>query len=187
MRAQNASTDQLYQAEVAKYSEGPRIGISDSENRRLKKLIDKRVLVVMVFTYFLQAIDKGTLSFTSIMNLPDDLNLKGQQYSWLTTCIYIAILIVEYPINWLVQRLPVAKFLGTCIIVWGSILALHAASQNFAGIAALRTLLGIFEAVCQPTFLIMSSMWYKREEQVLIVSFWYCMVSETTFSIHTSS
>lgn len=26
-------------------------------------------------------------------------------------------------------------------------------------------LAGIFEAVCQPTFLIMSSMWYKREEQ----------------------
>lgn len=129
----------------------------------------------MVFTYFLQALDKGTLSFTSIMGLPEDLKLVGQQYSWLTTSIYIAILIVEYPINWLVQRLPIAKFLGTCIIIWGSILAFHAASSNFAGICALRILLGIFEAVCQPTFLIMSSMWYKREEQVLIVSFWYCM------------
>lgn len=28
-----------------------------------------------------------------------------------------------------------------------------------------RTLLGIFEAVCQPTFLVMSGMWYKRSEQ----------------------
>lgn len=103
----------------------------------------------MVFTYFLQALDKGTLSFTSIMQLPQDLNLQGQQYSWLTTCIYIAILIVEYPINWLVQRLPIAKFLGTCIILWGSILACHAAAQNFAGICALRTLLGMmmFEIV----------------------------------------
>ncbi|KAF2166292.1 hypothetical protein M409DRAFT_66760 [Zasmidium cellare ATCC 36951] len=162
-------------AEVAKYTEGHAITISDAENSRLKKLIDKRVLTIMVFTYFLQALDKGTLSFTSIMNLPQDLHLVGQQYSWLTTCIYIAILIVEYPINWLVQRLPIAKFLGGCIIIWGGILALHAAASNFAGICALRTLLGIFEAVCQPTFLIMSSMWYKREEQVLIVSFWYCM------------
>lgn len=97
----------------------------------------------MVFTYFLQALDKGTLSFTSIMNLPQDLHLVGQQYSWLTTCIYIAILIVEYPINWLVQRLPIAKFLGGCIIIWGGILALHAAASNFAGICALRTLLGM--------------------------------------------
>ncbi|PPJ55591.1 hypothetical protein CBER1_03743 [Cercospora berteroae] len=162
-------------AEVAKYANAEAVVISDSENKRLKKLIDKRVLTIMVFTYFLQALDKGTLSFTSIMGLREDLNLVGQQFSWLTTCIYIAILIVEYPINWLVQRLPIAKFLGTCIIVWGTILALHAAGSNFAGMVALRTLLGVFEAVCQPTFLIMSSMWYKREEQALIVSCWYAM------------
>ncbi|EMF08909.1 2-ketogluconate transporter [Sphaerulina musiva SO2202] len=161
--------------EVAKYASATAIAISPAENRRLKMLIDKRVLTIMVLTYFLQALDKGTLSFTSIMGLREDLHLHGQQFSWLTTCIYIAILIVEYPINWLVQRLPIAKFLGTCIILWGSILACHAAAVNFAGITALRTLLGIFEAVCQPTFLIMSSMWYKREEQAFIVSCWYCM------------
>lgn len=39
------------------------------------------------------------MSFTSIMGIREDTNLKGQEYSWLTTCIYIAILIVEYPIN----------------------------------------------------------------------------------------
>jgi hypothetical protein len=33
----------------------------------------------MVFTYFLQALDKGTLSFAAIMNLREDLGLVGQQ------------------------------------------------------------------------------------------------------------
>ncbi|SMR63771.1 unnamed protein product [Zymoseptoria tritici ST99CH_1A5] len=162
-------------AEVARYTDTARIEISPAENLRLRKLINKRVLTIMVLTYFLQALDKGTLSFTSIMKLPEDLNLQKQQYSWLTTCIYIAILIVEYPINWLIQRLPIAKFLGACIVIWGSVLAFHAAATGFAGICALRTLLGIFEAVCQPTFLILSSMWYRREEQAMIVAFWYCM------------
>jgi MFS family permease len=112
----------------------------------------------MVATYFLQALDKGTLSFASIMGIREDLQLEEKnRYSWLTSCIYIAILIVEYPINWLIQRVPIAKFLGTCIICWGSVLALHASASNFAGICTLRTLLGIFEAVCQPTFLIMVS------------------------------
>lgn len=40
---------------------------------------------------------------------------------------------------------------------------------------AVRTLLGIFEAVCQPTFLILSSMWYRRDEQAQIVTYWYMM------------
>ena len=103
-------------------------------------MIDRRVLSVMVFTYFLQALDKGTLSFAVIMGIKDDLHLHGQQYSWLTTCIYIAILIVEYPINYLIQRLPVAKYLGISIIVWGSVLALHATMTTFTHAVVLRTL-----------------------------------------------
>lgn len=161
--------------EVAKYATSTGIELSEADNKRLRRMIDCKVLTVMVFTYFLQALDKGTLSFTSIMKLPQDLHLKGQQYSWLTTCIYIAVLIVEYPTNYLIQRLPVAKYLGTSIVLWGTTLACHAAAKNFTGILALRTLLGIFEAVCQPSFLILSSMWYRREEQAQTVTYWYMM------------
>ncbi|KAK6334065.1 hypothetical protein TWF696_002567 [Orbilia brochopaga] len=163
-------------AEVAKYADPSRVVvITPEENKRLKRMIDRRVLAVMVFTYFLQALDKGTLSFASIMNIRQDNNLVGQQYSWLTTCIYIAILIVEYPINWVIQRVPIAKALGVCVVIWGSILALHAATHNFAGLVTVRTLLGIFEAVCQPSFVVLSGMWYKREEQAEAVTYWYMM------------
>lgn len=161
--------------EVAQYATSTGVEISEAENNRLLRMINLRVLPIMVFTYFLQALDKGTLSFTSIMKLPQDLHLHGQQYSWLTTCIYIAVLIVEYPTNYLIQRLPVAKYLGVSIMLWGTILACHAAAKNFAGILALRTLLGIFEAVCQPAFLILSSMWYRRSEQAQTVTYWYMM------------
>ncbi|KAM0710206.1 hypothetical protein Q7P35_002568 [Cladosporium inversicolor] len=163
-------------AEVAKYATGEQVDISEPENKRLKKLIDKRVLSIMVFTYFLQALDKGTMSFTSIMGLQEDFNLVGTElFPWLTTCIYIAILVVEYPINYTIQRVPIGKFLGICIIIWGSILALHAACSTFTHLVIVRTLLGTFEAVCQPTFLVMSGMWYKREEQAQTVTYWYMM------------
>ncbi|KAI6855152.1 MFS general substrate transporter [Hortaea werneckii] len=161
--------------EVAKYTTGEYVEVSEAESKRLRRLIDTRVLPIMIVTYFLQALDKGTMSFTSIMGIREDTNLQGQEYSWLTTCIYIAILIVEYPINRLVQILPIGKFLGTAIIGWGSILCLHAACHNFKGLVTVRTLLGIFEAVCQPTFLVMSGMWYKRSEQAETVTYWYMM------------
>ena len=181
-------------AEVAKYATGERIDISPAENKRLRKMIDRRVLVIMVLTYFLQALDKGTLSFTSIMGIRKDLDLlDGQKFSWLTTCIYIAILIVEYPINWTIQRVPIGKFLGGCVIAWATILCLHSVAKNFTHMIVLRTLLGVFEAVCQPSFLVMSSMWwvlfkhtcfsrytdmierYKRDEQAETVTYWYMM------------
>lgn len=145
--------------EVAKYAGGVGIIITPEENKRLKKLVDKRVLTVMVFTYFLQALDKGTLSFTSVMGIREDTNLKGQEFSWLTTCIYIGILVVEYPTNWLIQRVPIAKYLGASICIWGTTLCLHAVCTNFVGLVTVRTVLGIFEAVCQPAFVFLSSMW----------------------------
>ena len=191
--------------ELAKYANAVAVEISPEENKRLLRLINRRVLPVMIFTYFLQALDKGTMSFASIMGIREDIPvlkdnskvcilfpyswdccnetpsvrqtsamalLTSVQFAWLTTCIYIAVLIVEYPTNWIIQRVPIAKYLGLNILAWSTTLALHSVCWNFPSLVAVRTLLGIFEAVCQPTFLILSSMWYKREEQAQIVTFW---------------
>ncbi|KAJ5378167.1 uncharacterized protein N7496_005576 [Penicillium cataractarum] len=161
--------------EVQMYS-STRVVVSEADDKRLKKMIDRRVLVIMILTYFLQALDKGTMSFSSIMGIKTDAHLEdGQKYSWLTTCIYIAVLIVEYPTNWIIQRVPIGKYLGINICLWGTILALHSACHNFTGLVIVRTLLGIFEACCQPTFVMLSSMWYKREEQAATVTYWYMM------------
>jgi len=161
--------------EVAKYASDTAVEVTPEESRRLRRMIDKRVLIIMIITYFIQALDKGTLSFAAIMGIRTDNNLVGQQYQWLTTCIYIAVLIVEYPTNWIIQRVPIAKYLGINIILWRIVLACHAACHNFTQLVAVRTLLGIFECVCQPAFLVLSSMWYKREEQAETVAYWYMM------------
>ncbi|KAJ5833945.1 hypothetical protein N7474_002256 [Penicillium riverlandense] len=161
--------------EIQQYAGRGMIEVDEATNKRLRRMIDKRVLVVMIITYFLQALDKGTVSFSSIMGIEQDANLKGQEYSWLTTCIYLAVLVVEYPTNWIIQRVPVAKYLGANICIWGTILALHAACHNFAGLVTVRTLLGVFEACCQPIFVLLSSIWYKRDEQAATVTYWYMM------------
>ena len=84
-------------------------------------------------------------------------------------------MIVEYPTNWIIQRVPIAKYLGINICLWGTVLALHAACKNFTQMVVVRTLLGIFEACCQPSFVLLSSMWYKREEQAATVTYWYAI------------
>jgi hypothetical protein len=40
--------------EIAKYAEGTGIDMSRDESNRLRRMIDRRVLVVMILTYFLQ-------------------------------------------------------------------------------------------------------------------------------------
>ncbi|KAH7402431.1 allantoate permease [Pyrenochaeta sp. MPI-SDFR-AT-0127] len=163
--------------EVAKYADATAVEISEEDNKRLKRMIDRRVLPIMVITYFLQSLDKGTMSATSIMGIRDDIPIlkKNSVFGWLTTCIYLAVLLVEYPTNWILQRVPVAKYLGANILAWSAVLCCHALCFSFPSLVAVRTLLGIFEAVCQPAFLIMTSIWYKRDEQAQIVTYWYMM------------
>lgn len=64
--------------ELAKYISDARITISPEKNDELRRKIDRRILAVMISTYFLQAIDKGTMSFASIMGIRDDTHLSKQ-------------------------------------------------------------------------------------------------------------
>lgn len=68
--------------EIQAYAAHGQVDIDEETNRRLKKLIDRRVLVIMICTYFLQALDKGTMSFSAIMGIKKDANLEdGQKVS----------------------------------------------------------------------------------------------------------
>lgn len=65
--------------ETARYAEGAPILIDEATNKRLFWKINKRILFVMLVTYFCQSLDKGTLGFSSIMGIKQDAHLVGQQ------------------------------------------------------------------------------------------------------------
>jgi hypothetical protein len=44
------------------------------------------------------------------------------------------------------------------VIIWGVVLMCHAACQNFAGLAAARAFLGVFEASINPGTMLLFSM-----------------------------
>jgi MFS family permease len=87
---------------------------------------------------------------------------------------YFGYLAGQYPAGYLLQRLPIAKFLGLCTIGWGIILMTTPACHNFAGTAANRFLLGLLESTVNPGFVMIMSMWYTSAEQPLRLEAYYC-------------
>ena len=77
------------------------------------------------------------------------------------------------PSNLLMQRSPPAWYLAANIFMWGALLMCQAASKNFATLAALRVLSGAFEAIADPAFMLIISMFYTREEQPWRISIYY--------------
>lgn len=58
------------------------------------------------------------------------------------------------------------------IFVWGVALCCHAACTNFAGLFVVRLILGMCEGSITAGFLIVSAMFYTRNEQTLRVGYW---------------
>lgn len=130
--------------------------------------------VLNLYRYLLQYLDKNSLNFASVYGLQDGTNLHGQQYSDLSTLFYVAYLIAQYPAGYALQKLPIGKTLSITAIVWGLILMTTAGCTSFAGIATNRFFLGFTEAIVNPGFVLMMSMWYTVKEQPLRLEIYYC-------------
>lgn len=135
------------------------------KNKWLVKKVDMVLLPLMAGTYVLQFIDKQALSYSAVFDLLEDTGTTLKQYSWFGSIFYLAYLVAKYPWSFLAQKTLMAKVVAGCIIAWGSIIMLTAASSNFAGLAVCRFFLGIFEAPITPIFMMIVGMWYTRQEQ----------------------
>lgn len=151
--------------------------------KQLKKLIRKidfTIAPLLAAVYFLQFLDKTTLSYTAVMGIRKDTHLVGQDYSDLSMLFYIGFLAAEFPTQYLAQHISrLGLYLGTNIMLWGLILGCHAACTSFAGLAICRTLLGVFESCVAPILVLIIAMWYKKEEQGRRVSWFYVCNSLT--------
>lgn len=57
--------------------------------KKLVKKIDLTIAPLLAAVYFLQFLDKTTLSYTAVMGIRTDTHLKGQDYSDLSMLFYI--------------------------------------------------------------------------------------------------
>ncbi|KAJ5573466.1 uncharacterized protein N7459_007893 [Penicillium hispanicum] len=119
------------------------------------------------------ATEQTTLSYAAIFGIRDDLKLHGTEYNWLSSIFYFGFLAWAFPTNFLMQRLPIGKYLGVNIFMWGVFLMIQAACNSFETLAVLRALGGAAEACADPAFMLITSMWYTRREQPVRIGLWY--------------
>jgi MFS family permease len=72
------------------------------------------------------------------------------------------------------QAFPVTKVLGVNIFFWGIVTACTGAVQTSIQLIAIRTLLGVTEAVVIPSLIMITAAWYKRQEGAYRFGIWFC-------------
>jgi len=108
------------------------IVLSEDAEKNLLKKIDLIILPLLFVVGFLQFLDKslrkllnitpfcvrfwraniGVVSYANVMGLAKDTHSDAAQFSYLATAFYVAYFIFELPSSYLIQRLPVAKYIG---------------------------------------------------------------------------
>ncbi|KAI9739644.1 MAG: hypothetical protein M1834_006362 [Cirrosporium novae-zelandiae] len=113
------------------------------EIKKLERKIDFMILPYLAVCYAFFYIDKTTLSYAAIFGIRKDLHMHGTQYNWLSNMFR------------------------------GFFLMLQAACGSFTTLAILRALGGAAEACADPSFMLITSMWYTRRQQPIRIGLWY--------------
>ncbi|KAJ0413375.1 major facilitator superfamily domain-containing protein [Aspergillus carlsbadensis] len=145
------------------------------EARRVLRKIDLHLLPLLCITYMIQFLDKSCVSYAALWGMEEDAHLVGDQYSWLTTIFYIGYLVSEFPANILFQKFNIGRTCAVFIILWGVVLLSMTAANDFAGLVTARFFLGALEAGVSPCFVLLTAMFYKKNEQPFRTAIWFSM------------
>ncbi|GAA5815396.1 hypothetical protein MFLAVUS_008904 [Mucor flavus] len=140
---------------------------SKAEQKLVKKLNWSFMPFVCVLI-FVQFLDKTILSTISV--LPEffyDTGISKDQFGWLGSFFYLGFLCMQLPNNYLMQKFTISKYIGVILVIWGGSLLAVAWATNFSQLAALRFLLGFFEATSYPCMFLLIATMYRRAEQVV--------------------
>lgn len=164
---QLAKASETFEADV------PHVPLTEEDSKRICRKTDRTILVVLIWVYFLQILDKTVLGYGATFGLKTDTGLVGNQYSLVGSISSIAQLAWQPFSSYLIVKVPPKILMPTLCLGWGIAQACMAACHNFQGLMATRFFLGLFEAGCLPLFSILTSQWYRRAEQPLRIAAWY--------------
>ncbi|KAI8070371.1 major facilitator superfamily domain-containing protein [Gongronella butleri] len=139
-----------------------------------KKLRRKIMLVVLPLVWasiFVNFVDKAMLSVAAVNGLLKDTQITPDQYSWVSSIIYLGYLVYQLPNNILIQRVPLGKYLGALLLLWGASVLATAFTHNFAQLMVTRFILGLFESGAYPVIYILLNRLFRRSEQPFVYAF----------------
>lgn len=147
--------------------------LTEEDSTRICHKTDRTILVVLIWVYFLQILDKTVLGYGATFGLQDDTNLTGYQYSLVGSVSPIAQLAWQPFSSFLIVKVPHKILMPTLCLGWGIAQTCMSVCHNFNELMAARFFLGLFEAGCLPLFGVITSQWYRRAEQPIRIAAWY--------------
>ncbi|KAH8662436.1 major facilitator superfamily domain-containing protein [Xylariales sp. PMI_506] len=156
------------------------VQIDPEIEKRIVRKIDMRLMPLTALIYLLCYLDRSNIGNAKILNsstgntLLNSTGMTTYQYTVALMIFLVAYTLFEAPSNLALKVFKPNVWLGFLLIGFGTICTAISAAHNFATIAALRFVLGAFEAGVFPGMIFFMSFWYKPEERATRIAVFLC-------------
>ncbi|KAF2825752.1 retrograde regulation protein 2 [Ophiobolus disseminans] len=132
--------------------------------KKLVRKIDFRALPILIVLFLLNILDRNAIANARLGGLEASLGIDDVQYQTAVMVLWAGYISMMIPSNMLLSIFKPRLYLPTVVIVWGIVSGATGFVQNFAGLVALRFLVGVTEAPYFPGCIFFLSCWYTRKE-----------------------
>ncbi|CAG8723515.1 25487_t:CDS:2 [Gigaspora margarita] len=159
--------------EFTKNSSNFLTNIESSEEKRLLKKIDLRIIPLVTVLYTLSFLDRVNIGNAKLANFERDINLTNDEYDWALGIFFLGYVIFDVPSNIALIKIKPSVWISTLMVVWGIIMTIMAFAKNFSELMVLRFLLGLFESGLFPGVIFYLTKWYKKSERNYRISLFF--------------
>ncbi|KAF0428747.1 MFS general substrate transporter [Gigaspora margarita] len=159
--------------EFTKNSSNFLTNIESSEEKRLLKKIDLRIIPLDTVLYTLSFLDRVNIGNAKLANFERDINLTNDEYDWALGRFFLGYVIFDVPSNIALIKIKPSVWISTLMVVWGIIMTIMAFAKNFSELMVLRFLLGLFESGLFPGVIFYLTKWYKKSERNYRISLFF--------------
>ncbi|KAJ5308906.1 hypothetical protein PENANT_c013G03882 [Penicillium antarcticum] len=139
---------------------------SPSEQKKLIRRIDARLVITLGFLYCVSLLDRTNLGAASVAGMQGDLNMNASNngYSITSLVFFITYTIFQIPATVIIRKVGPRLFISGIVLVWGAVMLSFGFVPNWQTMAGLRIILGALEAGMYPGSVYLLSTWYPRYE-----------------------
>ncbi|CZR52344.1 related to putative tartrate transporter [Phialocephala subalpina] len=138
---------------------------------------DLRIVPLCAAIYLLCYLDRSNIGNAKTLNssthndLLSTTHMTNYQYIIALMVFLVAYAVFEVPSNYLLKKLSPSKWIAFLMFSWGAVTMGLGGTQNFAGVTAVRFILGMFEAGLFPGLVYYLTFWYRTDERSIRVAF----------------
>ncbi|KAF8448496.1 inner membrane transporter yfaV [Kalaharituber pfeilii] len=154
--------------------ESPRLEYLEKDHlyeKHLVRKLDRNIVPIVMALYLFSFLDRVNIGNARLYGMESDLGLVGMQFQTAVSILFVTYILFEIPSNLVLKKFHPRRYIAGIAIGWGIVATLTGIVQSYAGLIAVRLVLGALEAGLFPGLAVYLTLFYTKRELALRIGY----------------